>query len=135
MDRPKDFELAQGEGWYRLPEKKVTAGVFFDYVAFHFTAAFAGSKWAIHYFARRLGHELLTRRELLPDEPITPVPAISIANFSWDPCRDASHPSPACAGGASRSSIQPGIGSRPPRRSTTCSLRETSAWTGSTMPC
>ena len=69
MNRPKDFELAQSEGWYRLPERKATAGAFFEYVAFYFTAAFADSKWAIHYFARRLGHELLTRRELLPDEP------------------------------------------------------------------
>ena len=72
MNRPKDFELARREGWYRLPEKKATAGAFFEYVAFYFTAAFAEHKWAIHYYARRLGHELLTRRELLPDEPDHP---------------------------------------------------------------
>ena len=72
MNRPKDLELARGEGWYRLPEKKATAGAFFEYVAFYFTAAFAEQKWAIHYYARRLGHELLSRRELLPDEPDHP---------------------------------------------------------------
>jgi hypothetical protein len=72
MNRPKDFEIAQGEGWYRLPEKKVTAGAFFEYVAFYFTAAFAERKWAIHYYACRLGHELVTRRELLLDEPDHP---------------------------------------------------------------
>jgi hypothetical protein len=72
MNRPKDFEIAQREGWYRLPENKATGGAFFEYVAFYFTAAFAEHKWAIHYYARRLGHELVTRRELLPDEPDHP---------------------------------------------------------------
>jgi hypothetical protein len=72
MNRPKDFEIAQREGWYRLPERRATAGAYFEYVAFYFTAAFAGQKWAIHYYARRLGHELVTRRQLLPDEPDHP---------------------------------------------------------------
>jgi hypothetical protein len=72
MNRHKDLELARSEGWYRLPEKRATAGAFFEYVAFYFTAAFVEQKWAIHYYARRLGHELMTRRELLPDEPDHP---------------------------------------------------------------
>ena len=72
MNRPKDFEIARGEGWYRLPVQKATAGAFFEYVAFYFTAAFAEYKWAIHFYARRLGQELVTRRELLPDEPNHP---------------------------------------------------------------
>jgi len=72
MNRPKDFEIAQREGWYRLPERRATAGAYFEYIAFYFTAAFAGQKWAIHYYARRLGHELVTRRQLLPDEPDHP---------------------------------------------------------------
>ena len=72
MNRPKDFEIAQCEGWYRLPERRATAGAYFEYVAFYFTSAFAKQKWAIHYYARRLGHELVTRRQLLPDEPDHP---------------------------------------------------------------
>jgi hypothetical protein len=72
MSRPKDFEIAQREGWYRLPEQQATAGAYFEYVAFYFTGAFAEHKWAIHYYARRLGHELVTRRDLLPDEPDHP---------------------------------------------------------------
>lgn len=72
MNRPQDFEIAQREGWYRLPEKQATAGAYFEYVAFYFTGAFAEHKWAIHYYARRLGHELVTRRDLLPDEPDHP---------------------------------------------------------------
>jgi len=72
MNRPRDLEIAQHERWYRLPEAKAPAGVFTEYVAFYFTAAFAERKWAIHYYARRLGHELVTRRELLPGEPDHP---------------------------------------------------------------
>jgi len=68
MNRPRDLEIAQRERWYRLPESKAPAGAFTEYVAFYFTAAFGEHKWAIHYYARRLGHELVTRRELLPDE-------------------------------------------------------------------
>jgi hypothetical protein len=72
MNRPKDFEIARDQGWYRLPESKAGRGAFFEYVAFYFTAAFAESKYAVRYYARRLGHELVTRRELLPDEPDHP---------------------------------------------------------------
>lgn len=68
MNRPSDFEIARDQGWYRVPEAKATRGVFFEYVAFYFAAAFGDQKWAIHYYTRRLGHELVTRRELLPDE-------------------------------------------------------------------
>jgi hypothetical protein len=72
MNRPHDFEIARDQGWYRVPEKRATPGVFFEYVAFYFTAAFAEHKYAVHYYARRLGHELVTRRDLLPDEPDHP---------------------------------------------------------------
>jgi hypothetical protein len=72
MNRPQDFEIARDQGWYRVPEKKATRGVFFEYVAFYLTAAFPEHKYAVHYYARRLGHELVTRGELLPDEPDHP---------------------------------------------------------------
>jgi hypothetical protein len=72
MNRPKDLEVARDQGWYRVPEKHASRGVFFEYVAFYFTAAFGEQGWAVHYYARRLGHELVTRRELLPDEPDHP---------------------------------------------------------------
>jgi hypothetical protein len=68
MNRLQDFETARDQGWYRLPERRAGQGAFFEYVAFYFTAAFDAGKWAIHYYARNLGHELATRRELLPNE-------------------------------------------------------------------
>ena len=69
MNRPKDFEVARDEGWYRIPQARAPRGMFFEYVAFYFTGAFGEEKWAVHYYARSLGHELVTRQTLLPDEP------------------------------------------------------------------
>jgi hypothetical protein len=72
MNRRKDFEIARDQGWYRLPESTSGRGAFFEYIAFYFTAAFGVQKYAVHYYARSLGHELVTRRALLPDEPDHP---------------------------------------------------------------
>ncbi len=72
ITRPEDFEIVRNQGWYRVPEKKAPRGIFFEYVAFYFTAAFGEQKYAVHYYARRLGHELVTRRDLLPHEPNHP---------------------------------------------------------------
>ena len=72
MTRPLDFEIARDQGWYRVPEKKATPGIYFEYIAFYFTAAFGQQKWSVPYYARCLGHELVTRCDLLPGEPDHP---------------------------------------------------------------
>jgi hypothetical protein len=72
MSRPEDFQVARDQGWYRVPQQRAPRGVFFEYVAFYFTAAFGEKRWAIHYYSRILGHELAARRRLLPDEPDHP---------------------------------------------------------------
>lgn len=72
VNRPKDFEIARDEGWYRLPERQVLRDACFEYVAFYFTAPFGDLRWAVHYYARCLGHELARRRDLLPGEPDHP---------------------------------------------------------------
>jgi hypothetical protein len=58
------------DGWYRIPVKHAPEPVpNIDYLAFYFTKAFGEDKWAIHYYAQVQGHELLTRRQLIPSEP------------------------------------------------------------------
>jgi hypothetical protein len=70
MNNPEDWQRVQAEGWYRLPVKHAPEGApNFDYLAFYFTGAFGSDKWAIHYYARIEGHELVTRRDLIPAEP------------------------------------------------------------------
>lgn len=69
VPEPVDFRRIQEEGWYRIPLRFAPKGLYAEYMAFYFGSKFAGKKWAIHYYARNLGHELTTRRSLIPAEP------------------------------------------------------------------
>ncbi len=68
VPRPDDFELIESEGWYRLPERHAPKGLYAEYFAFYFGRLFGPKKWAIYYYARNLGHELVTRKDLFPDQ-------------------------------------------------------------------
>ncbi len=73
INSSRDWDLVQGEGWYRLPTKNAPPGSpDFDWLGFYFTGAFGEDRWAIHYYASIEGHELLTRRQLIPSEPDHP---------------------------------------------------------------
>jgi hypothetical protein len=72
MSDPADFALTQNEGWYRVPQRHAPKGIYAEYFAFYFGRRFGPEKWAIHYYARRLGHELMPRRLLFPDQPDHP---------------------------------------------------------------
>ena len=67
-----DFQTIQQENWYRIPHKHAPKGLHAEWIAFYFGRKFADQKHAIHYYARNLGHELLTRRELKPSQPTHP---------------------------------------------------------------
>jgi hypothetical protein len=69
---PEDFEIVCREGWYRIPQRFAPKGLHAEYLAFYFGGKFGEEKWAIHYYARRAGHELARRRDLLPDQPDHP---------------------------------------------------------------
>lgn len=69
---PADFKHIQQEGWYRVPCRSAPKGLHSEYFAFYFGQAFGVDKWAIHYYAETLGHELVTRIALLPDQPDHP---------------------------------------------------------------
>ncbi|MBE2220173.1 MAG: hypothetical protein IAF02_01450 [Anaerolineae bacterium] len=69
---PADFDLIQRQNWYRIPYASAPKGVYAEWVAFYFGAAFGSRKWSVQAYAPRLGHELLQRRDLLPDQPDHP---------------------------------------------------------------
>ncbi len=70
MNNQADWQRVQTDGWYRLPVKHAPPeSPYFDWLAFYFTGAFGNDKWAIHYYAPVHGHELLTRRDLIPTQP------------------------------------------------------------------
>ncbi|MCS7259628.1 MAG: hypothetical protein NZ765_02440 [Anaerolineae bacterium] len=69
----RDWKIVQTERWYRVPVKHAPPGTpDFDWLAFYFTRAFGEDRWAIHYYCAVLGHELATRRDLIPTEPDHP---------------------------------------------------------------
>jgi hypothetical protein len=72
VPHPRDFELMQSQGWYRLPHKHAPKGLHAEFVAFYFGRTFGDQKWAIHYYAANRGHELVRRIDLLPNEPHHP---------------------------------------------------------------
>jgi hypothetical protein len=66
---PADFEIVRQQGWYRIPQRNAPKGLHAEYFAFYFGSQFGIQKWAIHYFARQTGYELLKRVDLFPDQP------------------------------------------------------------------
>ncbi len=73
MNKPRDFQVARDEGWYRIPEAHAPASTTDAAIlAFYFTTAFAEERWGIHWYAEVRGHELVRRRDLFPDEPKHP---------------------------------------------------------------
>ncbi|MCI0579097.1 MAG: hypothetical protein L0332_16460 [Chloroflexi bacterium] len=67
-----DFAVIQEEGWYRIPQRHAPKGLHAEYFAFYFGHNFGDLKWAIHYYAPQVGHELATRLDLFPDQPDHP---------------------------------------------------------------
>jgi hypothetical protein len=68
INRKRDFEFARREHWYRIPHDRAPRSIDAEYIAFYFSRSFQAQNGGIHYFARRTGHELVRRRDLLPGE-------------------------------------------------------------------
>jgi hypothetical protein len=69
MPHPDDLEIARVQQWYRVPASRAPSGIHAEYIAFYFTKKFGPDlQYGIHFYARRTGHELLRRKDLLPDE-------------------------------------------------------------------
>ena len=68
VPHPDDFARARDAHWYRIPQARAPKGMHAEYIAFYFTAAFGDDKWSIHWYAEVRGHELVRRRDRLPDQ-------------------------------------------------------------------
>lgn len=69
VNRAKDFEIAQRENWYRIPEGQLPRGLNAEYIAFFLSGrSFRERGGSVAYFARVTGLELARRRDLLPNE-------------------------------------------------------------------
>jgi hypothetical protein len=69
INTKRDFELARREHWYRIPRDTAPRTIDVEYLAFFLSGPFKEQNHAIYYYAARTGHELVRRRDLLPDQP------------------------------------------------------------------
>ncbi|HUF37298.1 MAG TPA: hypothetical protein VMN57_02135 [Anaerolineales bacterium] len=69
---PRDLEIARLLGWYRIPLRTAPKLLGVDYLAFYQPGSFGDQGGQIAYLAPVIGHELVTRAELLHQEPDHP---------------------------------------------------------------
>lgn len=69
-----DLQRAASHGWYRIPQRTAPRRIGADYLAFYQTGAFKAEEEAqtVTYYAPTRRYQLLTRRELLPEEATHP---------------------------------------------------------------
>ena len=67
-----DWARVKDEGWYRIPLAKAPRRVGADYLAFYHPQVFGDLRWTVTYYAPVRRYRVLSRRELLPDEPSHP---------------------------------------------------------------
>jgi hypothetical protein len=72
VTHPRDLQIAREKGWYRIPFAHAPDQLAADYLAFYQTRAFATERWSVRYYAPIMRYTIVTRRDLLPDEPTHP---------------------------------------------------------------
>lgn len=94
MNSQRDFALARDQRWYRIPQQ--TAPKFFppDFVAFYCTKPFGAEAYTVKWYAQVRGHELLPRRELLPNEASSPKANQSYYKLQLGPLLELPHAIP-----------------------------------------
>jgi len=92
MTGERDFAIARDAHWYRIPAARAPEGIHADYLGLYQTRSFGDDAFAIHYYARIEGVELVTRRDLLPEEPNHPRAANPYYKVSLGPLVRLPHP-------------------------------------------
>ncbi|MBV9864207.1 MAG: DUF559 domain-containing protein [Abitibacteriaceae bacterium] len=72
MNNKRDLAIAREQHWYRIPVRTAPRGIEAQHLAFYQTKAFGEEKWAIRYWAEVKARRIVTRAELLPEEPNHP---------------------------------------------------------------
>ena len=73
MNNLRDWQIVRERGWYRIPVRRAPRRVGADYLAFYFTGAFPiEERHKVIFYAPIRSYRLVTRLELIPDEPDHP---------------------------------------------------------------
>lgn len=90
---PRDWRWIQTHHAYRIPvpyAPPLTPMV--DFLAFYHTAAFEAERWSVRHYAPVRGHELIRRRDVLPEEPDHPRAEELYYLLQLGPLRSLPHP-------------------------------------------
>ena len=87
-----DWDRVQREGWYRIPADRAPQQIGADYVAFYHPACFGALRWSIRSYAAILRYSLVTRRELVPEEPGHPRAGALYYRLELGPLQALPHP-------------------------------------------
>ncbi|MEZ4659026.1 MAG: hypothetical protein R2911_15790 [Caldilineaceae bacterium] len=85
MNNAADLRRVASEGWYRIPQRRAPRRVGADYLAFYQTGVFKNKEEAhtVTWFAPTRRYQLLTRRELVPDQADHPASRRFLLSLSW----------------------------------------------------
>jgi hypothetical protein len=97
LNNQKDLQRAAEEGWYRIPQRRAPRRIGADYLAFYMTSGCseAGEAHTVAYFAPVRRYQLLTRRDLLPEESDHPRANEYYYRIEIGPLQRLEHPVPA----------------------------------------
>ncbi|HMO56156.1 MAG TPA: hypothetical protein PKA05_09280 [Roseiflexaceae bacterium] len=95
VPHPADLTRVATAHWYRIPLARAPRRLAAEYLAFYQTAAFAERRWRIEQIAAVERIDVLTRRELLPDEAEHPRAAERYYRFELGPLEWLPLPLPA----------------------------------------
>lgn len=94
VNNQRDWQIVQTARWYRIPLQRAPKQVAAAYLAFYQTAAFPDERWTIRSYAPVESYRLMTRRQLLPDEPDHPRADDMYYRVALGPLRALPHPIP-----------------------------------------
>lgn len=101
VNNPADLRRAAEEGWYRIPQRSAPRRIGADYLALYLTSGAApkGSQSAgahtVACYAATRRYRLVSRRDLIPDEPNHPRAGDAYFRIDIGPLQPLEHPVPA----------------------------------------
>lgn len=95
VPRLADWELVRTQHWYRIPLGRAPERVGAEYLAFYHTSRFGELGCSIRYYAPIERYRLVTRRQLLPDEPDHPRANDRYLKLELGPLQSLPRPIPA----------------------------------------
>ncbi len=94
VNNPADWRRVVDEGWYRVPLKHAPRPVAASFLAFYQSRAFGADAFRIRYYAAVRRYRIMTRREILPEEPNHPRAVERYYRIELDSLQELEHPVP-----------------------------------------